>query len=333
MNNDQHEREAIMSGPVRIWYVAGQRLCNFTCEYCVSTGDWAKSRRYDWKDPADRDTFAAAARWIGTRPFDVEVRLGSLGEPFASPFFLDQAAWLTRQSTVRYVELLSNASLLTTRLPKLEKIANLGKLSLWLTWHDGQIPLERFIAAAAFAQEEYGCFVVVNALLFEGDDIDTVRRAGEAAGAAGLRFNVDLGYDPTAPSEAFDDASAAADAVPLLRTHDALAAVRAAGGDGALTDLALIGLTSPTGRACRAGHDYVFIDIHGQAYRCSRYAVLDLEPLGNVTTPGFDLPLRTDRWAPCAAAGGCCNKEDFLNLADGAALRRPDVPSLGWTDA
>ena len=58
-----------MSQPVKIWYVAGQRLCNLKCPYCVSVGSWAKSARYDWKDPADRDSFAAVVDWIATRPF------------------------------------------------------------------------------------------------------------------------------------------------------------------------------------------------------------------------------------------------------------------------
>lgn len=239
-----------MSQPVRIWYVAAQRLCNFDCPYCVSVGSWAKSRRYDWKDPGDRDTFTSITGWLGSRPFEVEVRLGSLGEPFASPFFLKRAGWLTRQPGVRYVELLSNACLLKQRLPTIESMANLGKLSLWLTWHDSQMSLEKFICAARFAQEEYGCFVVVNALLF--DDSETVKRVKSAALEAGLRFNVDLGYDPFAPSKAFEHTGDAAAAVPLMRTADALSTVVACGGDGALTEVALMGLTSPLGRPCRA---------------------------------------------------------------------------------
>lgn len=319
--------------PLRIWYVAGQRLCNFDCPYCVSVGDWAKSRTYDWKDPDDRQRFAAIVEWIGTRPFEVEVRLGSLGEPFASPFFLEKAAWLTRQPGVRYVELLSNASLLKQRLPKLEVAANLGRLSLWLTWHEGQISLEKFIAAASFAQDEYGCFVVVNTLLFADHDTATIVKVKAAASEAGLRFNVDLGYDPYAPSEAFEHTGDAAAAVPLLQSADAVEAVQTCGGDAALTRLALVALTSPEGRPCRAGHDYLFIDIHGQAYRCSRYSVLDKDTFGNVLEAGFDPVLRPEAWAPCGASGGCCNKEDFLNLQLAAPLRGREVPSLGWTDA
>ncbi|MFC9965722.1 hypothetical protein ACFVH4_15955 [Nocardia ignorata] len=319
--------------PVRIWYVAAQRLCNFGCTYCVSTGDWAKSNREDWRAPQDRDDFAAVVDWIGTRPFPVDVRLGTLGEPFASPVFLKRAAWLTCQPGVRFVELLSNASLLQRRLPKLESDANLGKLSLWLTWHDGQMPLEKFIAAAAFAQETYGCFVVVNTLLFADHDTATITRVKAAALEAGLRFNVDLGYDPSVPSNpgASTDATAA---VPMLATSgDVLGAIATCGGDPELTRTALVALTSPQHRACRAGADYVFVDIHGDVYRCSRYATLGLHRYGNVLDPHFDLRMRENTWAPCEANSGCANKEDFLNLRLAEHLRPSAVPSLGWTDA
>ncbi|MFE2245401.1 hypothetical protein [Streptomyces lavendulae] len=175
-----------------------------------------------------------------------------------------KAAWLTRQSGVVYVELLSNAILLPRRLPKLEADANLGKLSLWLTWHDGQVDLERFIKAASFAQERYGCFVVVNTLLFE-TNADAVARARDAALAAGLRFNVDLGYDPTGAVTPKDPSAA----VPVLQSPGALDVLAALGGNRALAGAALLGLTSCRGMLCRAGHDTAFIDIHGQAHRCS----------------------------------------------------------------
>ncbi|WP_331758035.1 hypothetical protein OG225_41965 (plasmid) [Nocardia sp. NBC_01377] len=319
--------------PVRIWYVAAQRLCNFGCTYCVSTGEWAKSARDDWRADHDRDTFAGVVDWIGTRPFPVDVRLGTLGEPFTSPVFLDRAAWLTRQPGVRFVELLSNASLLQRRLPTLEPAANLGKLSLWLTWHAGQMPLDRFIAAAAFAQDIYGCFVVVNTLLFADHDITTITQVRAAAEQAGLRFNLDLGYDPTVPSDPRTTTDAAA-AVPVLRADtDVLGTVAACGGDPELTKTALLALTSPAHRACRAGADYVFLDIHGDLYRCSRYATLGKHRYGNVLDPDFELELRENLWAPCEAASGCANKEDFLNLRMAEHLRPSAVPSLGWTDA
>ncbi|MEV5831562.1 hypothetical protein AB0L25_38975 [Spirillospora sp. NPDC052242] len=320
---------------LRIWYVAAQRLCNLDCPYCVSVGSWSKSRRDDWRAPADQDAFTEITSWIGTRPFEVSLRLGSLGEPFASPFFLRQAAWLTRRPNVRFVELLSNASLLQRRLPKMESTANLGKLSLWLTWHRTQMSMEKFIAAAEFAQREYGCFVVVNALLFSGGDIVPIRQLKDATDQAGLRFNLDLGYDPYTSSRTFTDELART--VPVMRDHrlasQVIDEVEAAGGDRELTRIALLGLRSPQGRPCRAGHDYLFIDIQGNAYRCSRYAVLDRDRYGNVLEPDFDLKLRPQTWAPCEAVGGCCNKEDFLNLKVASHLRQQEAPSLGWIDA
>ncbi|QFG23731.1 hypothetical protein [Actinomadura sp. WMMB 499] len=322
--------------PLRIWYVAAQRLCNLDCPYCVSVGSWSKSRRYDWEAPADRDAFAEIVSWIGARPFEVSLRLGSLGEPFASPFFLQQAAWLTRRPNVRFVELLSNAALLQRRLPTMESTANLGKLSLWLTWHRTQMSMEKFIAAAEFAQRAYGCFVVVNALLFSSGDIDDLQRLSDAADQAGLRFNLDLGYDPYAPSRT-SSATEPTRTVPAIRDHGSatqvIDAVSAAGGDPELTRVTLLSLKSPKGRPCRSGHDYLFIDIHGNAYRCSRYSTLDRDCYGNVLDPDFDLRLRPQTWAPCDAAGSCCNKEDFLNLKAAADLYQRDVPSLGWTDA
>ncbi|WP_194817996.1 hypothetical protein [Nocardia sp. XZ_19_385] len=318
--------------PLRIWYVAAQRLCNFDCRYCVSTGDWAKSNRFDWRTAQDRDAFTAIVDWIGTRPYPVDVRLGSLGEPFASPIFLDRAAWLTRQPGVRFVELLSNASLIQRRLPSLESRANLGKLSLWLTWHQEQISLEKFIAAAAFAQDAYGCFVVVNTLLFADHDTTTIAQVKAACVEAGLRFNLDLGYDPTVPSATSGTDLGAA--VPVLRSgRNVLDVVAACGGDTELTRTALIGLSSPQHRPCRAGADYVFIDIHGDVYRCSRYAALGLHRYGNVLDPDFALRLRENTWAPCEATSGCANKEDFLNLRVAEQLRPTVVPSLGWTEA
>ncbi|WP_327364946.1 hypothetical protein [Streptomyces sp. NBC_01296] len=312
--------------PVRIWYVAGQRFCNLNCPSCVSIGDWAKSRRYDWKNPEDRHTYEQVVTWIGTRPHPAKVRLGTLGEPFASLFFLEKAAWLTLQPGVEHVELLSNAILVPRRLRKLEAQANLGKLSLWLTWHDGQADLDRVIKAAAFAQETYGCFVVVNALLFE-DNAAAVARARDAARAGGLRFNVDLGYDPTAPT------GVGAAAVPVMKAEGALDTLAELGGNRALAETALLGLSSCQGMLCRAGHDAFFIDIHGQVFRCSNYSAQDMKPLGSVLAPGFELPLRAETWAPCAARGGCGNKEDFLNLQIASPLRPETVPSLGWTDA
>ncbi len=317
--------------PLRIWYVASQRLCNFDCPYCVSVGDWSKSRKTNWKSPADLKDFQKIIGWIGSLPNDVSVRLGSLGEPFTSNDFLEQAGWLTRQPNVEFVELLSNASLLSRRLPQMGNNANLGKLSLWLTYHDGEIDLERFFKNARVAQDDYGCFTVVNVLLFP-DNGSLVESFVDRAREYGLRYNIDLGYDPELPAESQDDFDPE-HAVPILATTDVLRRTQELGGDTALTEVALQALVSPQGSPCRAGYDHIFIGIDGEVHPCSRYSVLERQRIGNVLDPEFQLRLRENTWAPCTAANSCCNKEDFLNLTQAEALRPQQVPSLGWTNA
>lgn len=207
-----------MGGIVKIWYVSSQRLCNFRCTYCVSIKDYAKSNIVDWKREQDRGDFETIVRWIASQLFPVGVRLATLGEPFVSRDFMAQAAWLTRQTNVQFVELLTNGSLLKRRLPCLEADAELGKLSLWITHHHTETTIDRLIHNASFAQEKYGCFVVVNGLLFP-DNADQIDQLRAAARRAGLRFNLDVGYDP---GTATGDHERASQMAPILRTEDGI---------------------------------------------------------------------------------------------------------------
>ena len=317
----------ILSELVKIWYVSSQRLCNFDCPYCVSTNDYAKSKSTDWKESSDRDKFERIVRWMASQDFPVGVRLGTLGEPFASKDFLAQACWLTQQANVRFVELLTNGSLLRSRLPKMEATADFAKLSLWITHHHTEISIASFIENAVFAQERYGCFVVVNGLLFP-DNYEKVSELRQAALDAGLRFNLDLGYDPGAPA---GDHRLAEEMAPVLRTGDGLAQARQLGINPEMLKVNLLALDGSHGQPCAAGHDYLYIGIDGEAYPCSRYYVLKQSPIGNVADPDFRINLRELRWAGCRAKFGCCNKEDFLNLKLWSDKPRPSVPSLGWT--
>jgi MoaA/NifB/PqqE/SkfB family radical SAM enzyme len=315
-----------MAELVRIWCVAPQRLCNFHCSYCVSTGDWAKDNRVDWRSEDDRSGFARTVRWIGTRPFQVGVRLATLGEPFTSREFLTQAAWLTQQDGVRFVELVTNGSLLKSRLPKLAGQVDLSKLSLWVTHHHTQISIQRLIDNALFAQERYGCFVVVNGLLF-ANTVDQVAKLRVAAGRAGLRFNVDLGYETDVEAGTYTWAD---QVVPISHMPGWRDQALRLGADPTMLTANMIGLDDVRGRPCAAGHDYLFIGIDGEVYPCSRYYELEHGRLGNVLDPDFELRLRPGRWAGCHAICGCSNKEDFLNLDVVDADRRAAVPSLGW---
>lgn len=314
---------------IRIWYVSAQRLCNFRCPYCVSVGDYSKSNEFDWKRDGDRTDFERIVAWIGSRPFPVGVRLATLGEPFASDDFLARAAWLTRQPDIRFIELLTNGSLLKRRLPRLADQADLGKVSLWMTRHDGEIDLRRFIDNARFARDEYGCFVVVNGLLFP-DNADAIAELRAAAEDAGLRFNLDFGYNPDVSAP---DGEPGSHRVPVLRTEGGLATALRLGANPDLVHVNLTALDHAYQQPCSAGHDYFYIGIGGDVFRCSRYQILRKKPLGNVLDPAFELDLRQARWSGCGARSGCCNKEDFLNLALAGDHRRAATPSLGWLGA
>ncbi|WP_018588835.1 SPASM domain-containing protein [Salinispora arenicola] len=294
----------------------------------MSTGDYSKSSTQDWRSAGDRDDFDRVVEWLGTRPFLVQARLATLGEPFASRHFLDRASWLTRQKGVQFVEFLTNGALLHRRLPKLAETADMSKLSLWITYHQNQISMERLIANARLAQEEFGCFVVVNSLLFPGTE-DSVSMLTAAAEDAGLRFNVDLGYDPAVPAHDIDNPTRL---IPILSEEDGTGAAHRLGIRPEMLDLTLTAFDDVHRRPCSAGHDYIYISIDGEVYPCSRYYVLKQGRLGNVLEPGFKLSLRADRYQGCAAKRGCCNKEDFLNLAESAAVGTRSPASLGWID-
>lgn len=310
----------------RIWYVSGQRLCNFTCHYCVSINDYAKSNNVDWASAEERDRFLAIVDWLGTRPYPVGIRLATLGEPFASRTFLDRAAWLTRRDGVRFVELVTNGSLLLNGLGRMEPAADLSKVSLWVTHHATQIAAEKLITNACLARDRYGCFVVVNALLFP-DNIEAVRALKRLAADASLRFNLDLGYNPLVPFGALAGYHAS---VPVTAAPDWFETALDLGANEEVLRGSVSAMNDLSAARCRAGHDYFYIGIHGDAYPCSRYQVLKINRLGNVLDEGFEFPRARECWRACQAGAGCCNKEDFLNI-EALSGARGTAPSLGWT--
>ena len=316
-----------MSDIVRIWYVSAQRLCNFRCSYCVSVNDYAKSNTKDWLEQGDQEQFKKIVNWIAERPFRVGVRLATLGEPFTSPVFLSQAAWLTTRPNVAFVELLTNGSLLKQRLDRLAREGDISKVSLWITHHHTEISVSRFIENARFAQEKYGCFVVVNGLLFP-DNEAYILELKAAAEEHGLRFNLDLGYDPLTPHGANPELGMM---VPVLRREeDGIARAVRLGVNPEVLRLNVLAMRDLNNQLCGAGHSYFYIGIRGDVYRCSRYQVLNKNRLGNVLDDGFEFHPNDERWAPCEAGFGCVNKEDFLNLRQRRREGGPQAPSLGW---
>jgi MoaA/NifB/PqqE/SkfB family radical SAM enzyme len=315
-----------MSDIVRLWYVSAQKLCNFRCSYCVSINDYAKSNTKDWLEP-EQTRFRKIVNWIAERPFRVGVRLATLGEPFTSRLFLSQAAWLTTRPNVAFIELLTNGSLLRQRLDMLDREGDISKVSLWITHHHTEISVSRFIENALFAQEKYGCFVVVNGLLFP-DNEASILELKAAAEQKGLRFNLDLGYDPLTPHTTNSELEPL---VPILRQgHGGNSRAVQLGANPEILRLNLLAMRDLSNQLCCAGHSYFYIGIRGDVYRCSRYQVLDKNRLGNVLDDGFEFHPNHRRWTPCEAGSGCVNKEDFLNLRRGAWDNEPPVPSLGW---
>lgn len=318
-----------MPDTVRIWYVSGQRLCNFRCTYCVSVNDYAKSNAADW--PADDQArFERIVDWIAGQPFRVGVRLATLGEPFTSRPFLAKAAELSTRPDTEFVELLTNGSLLKRRLGQLDHDGDISKISLWVTYHPTEVPLARFIDNARFAQERYGCFVVVNSLLFP-DNEDTVIELRRAAEDAGLRFNLDLGYDPLTPHGVH---TRLGEMVPVLREgqEDGIAGAIRLGAHPDLLDLNMAAMRNLSGELCSAGHNYFYIGIRGDVYRCSRYQALGRQRLGNILDDAFELQLTDQPWTACGAGFGCGNKEDFLHLRRRTPVAGPPPPSLGWVE-
>lgn len=311
----------------KIWYVAQQRLCNFHCSYCVSTGEgWEKSNTFSWTSESERATTLKIIEWIGTRDFPISLRLGTLGEPFATAEFLRSLSWLTRQPNINFVETLTNGALLERRLATMAHETDFSKLSLWITYHSTEIDVERLVRQASFAQKQ-GAFVVVNALYFPGNEsqIGTLRLLCDKAS---LRFNLDLGYDASGEAGTYQSAP---EVVEVSSDDDWLEKAIALGAREDVLATTVRALNAPVGLACGAGSDYVFIGVEGDMYPCSRYYELGLLKLGNVLDENFTFNAQAHRWRACRALAGCSNKEDYLNLQ--IAPVSGTAPSLGWVGA
>jgi MoaA/NifB/PqqE/SkfB family radical SAM enzyme len=308
-----------------IWYLCDLSLCNFDCAYCASgTPDKGGPRTRDtmWQEADGPERLARVLDWIAALPYAVGLRLQTIGEPFVSEEFLAAAAGMTRAPNIRFVELVTNGSLLISRLGRMldQHGADPAKLSLWITYHHTEITAERLVENALDAVRR-GVYVVVNALLFP-DTFEPIERLHRLCAAHDLRTNVDLGQD-------FNDAYAGLPFIPLAGDENALAS----GGLAPNPKLAMLGIVaaaSPQGLNCSAGHDYVFINRRGDVYPCLAYLrYRGASKLGSALDPGFVLAPRAAKYAPCAIAKGCTCKEDFLHL-EAAAPGPPRAHSLGY---
>jgi MoaA/NifB/PqqE/SkfB family radical SAM enzyme len=307
-----------------IWYMCDLSLCNFDCAYCASGSPenvGPRTRKRMWQDDDGPQRLDQILQWIGSLPYSVGLRLQTIGEPFVSPEFLAAASAMTTRPNIRFVELVTNGSLLTGGLKRMVECgADLSKLSLWITYHHTEISPERLVANAVFAARQ-GAYPVVNALLFP-DAIEPIARLHQLCAAHELATNVDLGQN-------YNDAYPNLPFIPFAEIENANA-LSALVPNSKMALISVVAATAPLGLNCSAGHDYIFINRKGEVYPCLGY--LRYRPgakLGSALEPEFKLPLRAVRYAPCAVEKGCTCKEDFLHLeaAEGGPTRER---SLGY---
>ena len=310
------------------WHLCGVSLCNFDCAYCVSglpEAGGSRTRKAMWVNAEAESQLTRVTAWFRSLPFPFRLRLQTIGEPFVSDVFLQRTAAILENENAQYVELVTNGSLLTRRLPRLlEQIGDRSRLSLWVTFHHTEIALGPYIEQIRFARD-LGVTVTANALLFP-DNVDVLRKLKQSCEEHEISVNVDPGY-------AINGTYGGSSHVPIIeqletseygdfiRNHDVFAANLAA-------------IYSPSSMTCAAGSNYFFITMAGDVYPCfplaesdSRCRIGSIEDDAILTKLGSGEPVM--RACPLTR-GGCQCKEDFLNT-DLAQSGQSRERSLGGT--
>ena len=308
-------------GAIDVWYVCDQTLCNFDCAYCTTQPPRRAAGSRMWLGDKGEARYRRILEWLSALPWRIRIRLQTLGEPFVSPVFLSGAAWLSAQPNVDFVELVTNGSFTPRQFRQWATTCVIDRITLWMTYHHGQIRPDTLVDHASFAQEA-GAFVVLHALAFP-DNLDAIEQLVSLAKGAGVRTEVTIGHN-------FNHAYEANGFTPLLETAPArlvsLYRHRAA------LETMLIAHGRPAGQPCSAGHDYIRVYADGGVYPCAPYRDLPGKLLGSALDPGFVPTLRADTYAPCETPGNCSCKEDHFHLKTAhAALSFPR--SLGYYDA
>ena len=283
-----------------IWYHSALRLCNLDCVYCASKTD---RDALAWPTPDGPEVNRKILEAVASLPNHVRLRCVTAGEPFVSRPYLESIAWTTRQPNIRSVEILTNGSFRERQFRQFADACEIEKLSLWMTFHVGQIEQERFLDAAQLARD-CGAFVVVHGVLFP-ENVATYESMADEARRRGLQVDFTAGHNY--------NGSHAGSSVPLMDV--APAQVAAMYRNAPALDAMLTAHGKLKGMPCSAGHDYFYISPVGDVYPCYRYeANFPATRLGNLLEHGFTLRRRSREYMPCAMDTGCFCKEDYFHL-------------------
>jgi len=295
---------------LHIYYTCDWARCDLACDYCISQASEKRAAADDggWLAPSGPERFLGIVDWLAALDRPLGVKIQPVGEPLLSTVILGGVARLATQPHVRFVELATNGTHIRRALDRLPARTDMTRLTLWITYHDGQASPDDVIAGAVYARDR-GCSVIVNTVAFPENlngNTDIVRRARRED----LRANVDLGLDLTGWR-------AGGVRVPVLQPQHRPGLARllhAAGHDddprlrvGTWFDSCLL--------PCTAGHDYLYVEHDGSVMPCRSYALsLPATRLGSALDPDFRPPLRDRPIAACRSPIGCGCAEDVAHL-------------------
>jgi MoaA/NifB/PqqE/SkfB family radical SAM enzyme len=304
-------------GFMDVWYLTDQTLCNFDCDYCVTQSVRRSVKSKMWKTNDSEPRFRRILEWLGGLPWNLRVRLQTLGEPFVSLEFLAGAARLSRQHNVQFVELLTNGSFREEQFRKFAAAADIKRITLWMTYHSTQVSAESLVERAMLARS-LGAFVIIHSLIFP-DNQEKIDHLNELCREKGIPTDVTAGHN-------YNDAYGKGDFIPVLRT-DPKALLRYR--NKAALKAMLVAHKAVNQQMCSAGHDYIFIRSDGEVFPCGAYGMLSRGRLGSALDPLFVPSLQSNNYSPCQNTGVCSCKEDYFHLKI-ARLGLRMGPSLGY---
>jgi MoaA/NifB/PqqE/SkfB family radical SAM enzyme len=295
---------------LHIYHTCDWARCDLACSYCISQASRKRktSGGNDWLTPSGRERFLGIVDWVATLDRPLGVKIQPVGEPLLSTVILAGVARLAAEPHVRFVELATNGTHIRRALSSLPTATDVTRLTLWITYHDGQVDPADFVARAVHARD-LGCSVVVNTVALPENlagNTDLVRRArGE-----GLPTNVDLGLD-------MEGWRTGGERVPVLRPEhrEGLAALLQEAGHDADPASRVGSWFDSFLRPCTAGRDYLCVEHDGSVWPCRGYALnLPETRMGSALERGFRPPPRDQPAATCRSPRGCGCAEDVSHL-------------------